>query len=90
MMKNTYNGKIIPKKAIYALTVFIGGITKTVFIFNSGSMSERILGHNGISIEAIKSQETLNKFFYEWLNPSEIKYMLEPVNENLVLVNKEI
>lgn len=82
-----YNGKIVPKKAKYVLVLSKYEQQDTIFIFESGAMTEGILGCHQIPAEVTKSQETLENYFDAWLKPKEIKYLVDQVS-NMLLDSK--
>lgn len=73
---NTYNEKIVPQNAKYALTVSKEEWQSTVFIFKTGVMTGEILGYNGIPEDALKSQEDLIQYLDNWLKPNGLNYYL--------------
>lgn len=75
-VSNTYNEKIVPENAKYALSVSKKDWQNTVFIFKTGVMTGEILGYNGIPEDALKSQEDLIIFLDSWLKPNGINYSL--------------
>lgn len=74
---NTYNDKIVPKNAKFALIVSKGDWQKTAFIFDTGVMTGEILGYNGIPEDAVKDKENLIQFLDIWLKPNDVKYYVD-------------
>lgn len=74
---NTYNEKIVPQNAKYALTVSKKEWQSTVFIFKTGVMTGEILGYNGIPEDVLKSQEDLIQYLDNWLKPNGLNYYLD-------------
>lgn len=73
---NTYNEKIVPQNAKYALTVSKEEWQSTIFIFKTGVMTGEILGYNGIPEDALKSNEDLIQYLDNWLKPNGLNYSL--------------
>ncbi len=73
---NTYNEKIVPQDAKYALYVSKGKWENTVFIFKTGLMTGEILGCNGIPETALESTKSLIQYLDNWLKPNNIDYNL--------------
>jgi len=72
----TYNEKIVPQNAKYALTVSKEEWQSTIFIFKTGVMTGEILGYNGIPEDALKSNEDLIQYLDNWLKPNGLNYSL--------------
>lgn len=78
---NIYNGKIVPKGAKYALTLIKNGQQITCFIFETGLLTESILGCNGLPREVVKTQPLLCCYLDDWFKPKKIDYFLDTVNK---------
>ena len=80
-VKNTYNGKIVPQLAKYILMVWKDEYMDTIFIFETGAMTEAVLGYNGIPKEAMKHQDTIYEYLNKWLKPKGFSCSLEQVSK---------
>lgn len=76
-----FNNKIIPRYAKYILIIKEKDVKEdtTVFIFESGVMTEVIAGYNGIPKEVVGNIESLSDFLHEWLDIYEIKFILKEI-----------
>ncbi len=74
---NTYNGKIIPQGAKFALNVSKEDWNETVFVFSSGMMTDEILGVNAIPVKVVQEKESLTNFLDNWLKPIGIEYYID-------------
>ena len=81
---NTYNEKIVPQNAKYALSLSKGDWQNTVFIFKTGLMTGEILGYNSIPEDALKSMEDLIQHLDNWLKPNGVNYYVNQLKGSFI------
>lgn len=93
IVTNIYNGKIVPKYARYALTIFKDGEKDTTFIFKTGVMTEEIYGYNGIPKKNVKTKASLIAYLEDFFKSESINidsyyvkelYIQDEIEDNII------
>ena len=88
--RNRYNGKIVVPKVKYAI-VFKDAEEKiqTVFITETGAMSDALFGYNGLSKDIMKDEDSLRSHFNKEFGKHGMDYYLNVFNDNFINNNSE-
>lgn len=92
MITNIINGKIIPKHAKYVIVVRYENQSENVigFIFESGVMTEAILGYNGLPKEVTYDIKKLEEYLYEWLDKYNVEFRIKYLDTYIPIDNDKI